>query len=160
MANTQDNGKGPKQSAGTNASEPRPSEAVVNDLNSGPTAEQAVAEAQTEGHVTGEQPRVTRAEGEVPGTVGHTAPGDAPADTWDPSERVSTATPSGRELAEAAKEGHGSVVAYVKIGEVGGRTEETEGDARTETYDVTVNPLTGATVKVERDLDTGVSRRV
>jgi hypothetical protein len=141
------------------ASAPAP---IVNDTNTGPTAAEAVAEAEKDGHVTGEAPGVTRAEGEVPGTVGHTAPGDAPHDTTDPAERVSTAPPSGKEMAEAAKAGLGSVVAYVKTGEVGGSNER-DADAaaeRTERYPVTVNAITGETVMVERNMDTGVSKRV
>ena len=137
-------------------------EAPINNVNTGPTAEEAEKDAASEGHATGEVAGVTRAEGEVPGTESHTAPGDAPHDTTDPNERVTTATPSGRELAEAAKAGLGSVVGYVKVGEVGGGGSgaDNEADDRVERYEVTVNAMTGATVTVERNLETGVSKRV
>lgn len=136
-------------------------EAPVNLKNSGPTAAEAEAEAAKDGHVTGEVADATRAEGEVPGTQSHTAPGDAPHDTTDPRERVVTATPSGRELAEAAKEGLGSVVAYVKVGEIGGgNADDDDSEDRIERYEVVTNAMTGETVTVERNIDTGVSKRV
>jgi hypothetical protein len=123
--------------------------------NSGDTAEAAASSV--DDHRTGERPWVTRAEGEVPGTESHTAPGDAPADTTDPRERLSTATPSGSELAKAAQAGLGSVVAYAKVGE-SAPVPSVEG-GRIERYQVPVDQF-GNTVTVEHNIDTGKSRRV
>ncbi|VEW13555.1 Uncharacterised protein [Brevibacterium casei] len=78
-----------------------------------------------------------------------TAPGDAPADTWDPKERASSATPDKKAAAEA---GHQSVNAVTKVGTVPDKTPT--GD-RTETYaavDGAGNPVT-----VTHNYDTGVT---
>lgn len=122
------------------------------------TAAEVADEARTEGHVTGEQPRVTVAEGDVPGQPDtDTAPGDAPADTWDPKERVSTVLVAGEQAAQAARDGVGAVVSHVKTGEVGGPgaldpNRDTSED-RYEEYEVQ-----GVTVR--RNMETGESKRV
>lgn len=133
---------------------------LVNDQNTGPTAEEAVAqvEAETDGHASDDpRPMVTRVEGQEPGTAGFTAPGDAPYDTTDPNERVSTVPAAGELTLRAAKAGLGSFVSAVKTGEVG--VTQVQGGNRTERSSVVVDQA-GNTVEVERDLDTGRSKRV
>lgn len=78
-----------------------------------------------------------------------TAAGDAPADTWDPMERASSALP---DKAAAAAAGHGSVNAVVKSGTV---PVITPTGARTETYSVTRPD--GTEVTVTHNYDTGVT---
>ena len=115
-------------------------------------AKAAADEAAQEGHVTGERSDATTVEGEMPGDPAvNTAPGDAPADTTNPNERISTVMPSGREAAEAAKLGL-PVVAYVKTGEVG-KEERDESKDRYEEYEV-------QGVKIKRNMETGESQRV
>ena len=130
---------------------------IVNEINSGPTAEEAATEAASEGHATGDRPMVTRAEGQEAGTAGFTAPGDAPFDTTDPRERLTTIPASGDIVERAAKAGLGSFVSAVKTGEVG--VVETEDTGRTERYEVLIDQA-GTTATMERNMDTGVSRRV
>ena len=79
-----------------------------------------------------------------------TAPGDAPADTYDPKERASSVTP---DKAAAAKAGHQSVNAVVPVDPI--ESEEVTGGTRTQTY--TVHDETGKEVQVTHDLDTGVT---
>ncbi len=99
------------------------------------------------------QPEVTVAEGQVVGERQVTAPGDGPADTTDPRERVSTVEVSGDKLAEAAKAGIGAVVGYVKTGEVSdGQDRDTSAD-RFEEYEV-------GGVKIRRNMETGKSERI
>lgn len=115
-------------------------------------AKQAAEDAAGEGHVTGDRPGVTTVEGEEPGDPAiNTAPGDAPADTMDPNERISTLIPSGAEAAEAAKLGL-PVVAYVKTGTV----QQAERDESEDRYEeCTVNG-----VRIRRNMETGESKRV
>lgn len=78
-----------------------------------------------------------------------TAPGDAPADTWDEKERATSVTPDKKAAAEA---GHQSVNAVTKAGEI---TEEVVKGARTETY--TAFDGAGKPVTVTHNYDTGVT---
>lgn len=122
------------------------------------TAQQAAEQVAAEGHAPGQPaPQATVAEGQVPGERQITAPGDGPADTTDPRERVSTVVVSGDKLAEAAKDGVGAVVGYVKTGEIppagqGDPNRDTKND-RYEEYEV-------GGVKLRRNLETGKSERV
>lgn len=78
-----------------------------------------------------------------------TAPGDAPADTWDPKERASSAAPDKKAAGEA---GHQTVNAVTKLGDF--PTNEPTG-TRSETYqafDGAGNPVT-----VTHNYDTGVT---
>jgi hypothetical protein len=120
-------------------------------------AKSAAEESQQEGHVTGERSGTTTVEGEMPGDPAiNTAPGDAPADTTDPRERISTLIPSGAEAAEAAKAGL-PVVAYVKTGMArlpfGPDPDRDVSEDRTERYEV-------QGVEIEHNLETGESKRV
>lgn len=81
-----------------------------------------------------------------------TAPGDAPADTWDPKERASSARP---DKAAAAAAGHQSVNAVV---EVDGVPDTTPTGVRTETY--TAFAPNGSEVVVTHNYDTGVTSSV
>lgn len=76
-----------------------------------------------------------------------TDPGDAPADTYDPKERASSARP---DKATAAAAGHQTVNAVVKSGTV---PDNTPTGIRSETY-TTTGP-DGATVWVTHNYDTG-----
>ncbi|MGC0144461.1 MULTISPECIES: hypothetical protein [unclassified Pseudactinotalea] len=76
-----------------------------------------------------------------------TDPGDAPADTYDPKERASSARP---DKAAAAADGHQTVNAVVKSGEV---PDNTPTGTRSETYE-RVGP-DGTTVYVTHNYDTG-----
>lgn len=80
-------------------------------------------------------------------------PGDAPADTTDPSERVTSVTP---DKAAAAAAGHQTVNAVVplRIPDTVGGGEE--GKPRTETYDA-VRP-DGVKVSVTRNVETGETK--
>ena len=78
-----------------------------------------------------------------------TAAGDAPADTWDPKERASSAT-ADKKAAGAA--GHQTVNAVTKVGEFPDRTPT---GTRSETY--TAVDATGAEVTVTHNYDTGVT---
>jgi hypothetical protein len=124
-----------------------------------PTARQVAESAAADGHKTGDQPKVTTMVGEQVGTEGYVAPGDAPANTWDASERLSTVYPSGEQAERAVKEGVGAMVSTVVIPSRPAQGAR-EGEDRVEQYDVTVNALTGETVRVEHNIDTGESRRV
>lgn len=78
-----------------------------------------------------------------------TDPGDAPADTYDPKERASSARP---DKAAAAAAGHQTVNAVVKSGTV---PDNTPTGTRSETY-TRVGP-DGETVWVTHNYDTGVT---
>lgn len=80
-----------------------------------------------------------------------TAPGDGPADTTDPDERATSATP---DKAAAAKAGHGTVNAVVPLPK---RTAKKTAEAkpRMETYAATRPD--GTEVTVERNIETGES---
>lgn len=79
-----------------------------------------------------------------------TAPGDGPADTTDPNERASSATP---DKGAAAKAGHGTVNAVVPLPQR--KKAERTGKDRTETYPATRPD--GTEVTVERNIETGES---
>lgn len=79
-----------------------------------------------------------------------TAPGDGPADTTDPDERASSATP---DKGTAAKAGHGTVNAVVPLPKRA--TKKTETKPRMETY--TATRPDGTDVTVERNIETGAS---
>ncbi|MEU3000184.1 hypothetical protein ABZ684_21895 [Streptomyces sp. NPDC006995] len=79
-----------------------------------------------------------------------TAPGDGPADTTDPSERATSATP---DKGAAAQAGHGTVNAVVPVPK---RTAaKRAGKDRTETY--TALRPDGTEVTVVRNVETGES---
>lgn len=78
-----------------------------------------------------------------------TAAGDAPADTWDPKERASSAAADKKAAAEA---GHQTVNAVTKVGMFPDRAPT---GARSETY--TAVDSTGAEVTVTHNYDTGVT---
>lgn len=77
-----------------------------------------------------------------------TDPGDAPADTWDPAERASSATP---DKAQAAEDGHLTVNAVVKAGV----TPAPPAGSRTETYQATGPD--GTVFNVTHNYDTGTT---
>lgn len=78
-----------------------------------------------------------------------TQPGDGPADTTDPNERASSATP---DKGAAAKAGHLTVNAVVKVGDRSEPTRDTKND-RFESY--TATRPDGTAVTVKRNLETG-----
>ncbi|MGY1773508.1 hypothetical protein [Blastococcus sp. SYSU D00813] len=80
-------------------------------------------------------------------------PGDAPFDTTDPSERVSSVSP---DKAAAAAAGHGTVNAVVPLPEPEQPKTEAR-KARVEKYDV-LGP-DGKYVSVEHNLETGETKR-
>ncbi|EFQ84718.1 hypothetical protein HMPREF0063_10059 [Aeromicrobium marinum DSM 15272] len=96
---------------------------------------------------TGDNPDTTTLDSHLNGPS-TTAPGDGPADTTDPAEVASSATP---DKAAAAKAGHGTVNAVVKTGEVPKAPKAT--GHRVETYQVERPDGTKATV--EHNIDTG-----
>lgn len=81
-----------------------------------------------------------------------TEPGDGPADTTDPTEFASSATP---DKGAAALAGYGTVNAVVKVParKSPRAAKPAEGDERTETYDV--EGPDGNMVTVTRNIDTG-----
>jgi hypothetical protein len=81
-----------------------------------------------------------------------TAPGDGPADTVDPTELASSATP---DKAAAVQAGAGTVNAVVKSGSTRRKTAA-KASTRTEKY--TATKPDGTVVTVERDIDTGASK--
>jgi hypothetical protein len=80
-----------------------------------------------------------------------TAPGDGPADTTDPNERASSATP---DKGAAAQAGHGTVNAVVPV-PAPEKPAGREGKDRMETYAATRPD--GTKVTVERNIETGES---
>lgn len=81
-------------------------------------------------------------------------PGDAPFDTVDPTERVSSVSP---DKAAAAKAGAQTVNAVVLLPEVEQPKVE-KGKDRIERYQVTAPD--GKLVTVEHNIDTGETKRV
>lgn len=79
-----------------------------------------------------------------------TAPGDGPADTTDPDERATSATP---DKGAAAQAGHGTVNAVLPLPKKTAAARM--GKDRTETY-TAVKP-DGSEVTVERNIETGES---
>lgn len=92
----------------------------------------------------------TRAEKQVtkPSTV---EPGDAPADTTDPAELVSTRTPQPDEQAQKV----GTVNAALKYGDAPAAAGPAKKDQRIETYKATRPD--GTEVTVTHNLETGES---
>lgn len=76
-------------------------------------------------------------------------PGDAPADTTDPTERVTSVTP---DKAAAAAKGHQTVNAAVKVDSPDEPERDTRKD-RVEKYKATRPD--GTVVTVERNVETG-----
>jgi hypothetical protein len=81
-----------------------------------------------------------------------TAPGDGPADTTDPTETASSVTPNPDETAIVA----GTVNAVKPTTKA--VEKKSTGQARVEKYEATKPD--GSVVKVERNIDTGVSKIV
>lgn len=79
-----------------------------------------------------------------------TEPGDGPADTTDPDELASSATP---DKGAAADAGHGTVNAVVKTGDAPQGTTVPEKDQRVEEYEATRPD--GSKVTVKHNIDTG-----
>jgi hypothetical protein len=97
-------------------------------------------------------PTETRLDDNVtePSTV---APGDAPADTTDPTEMASTVTPS--PSAQAIAEG--TVNGAIKVGTTSAPSVD-ESEHRFEEYDATKPD--GEVVRVRRNIETGTSEIV
>jgi hypothetical protein len=93
-------------------------------------------------------PKTTKYDDETLSKPQSTTPGDAPADTYDPKERVSSAQ-SNKGAAAAA--GYQTVNAVLEVAPV---PTVTPSGSRSETYS-TVNDA-GVTVYVTRNYDTGV----
>lgn len=79
-----------------------------------------------------------------------TAPGDGPADTTDPEERASSASP---DKGAAARAGYGTVNAVVPLPKRAKKAAESK--PRMETYSATRPD--GTDVTVERNIETGES---
>lgn len=79
-----------------------------------------------------------------------TAPGDGPADTTDPDERATSATP---DKGAAAQAGHGTVNAVLPVPKKAAARRT--GKDRTERY--TALRPDGTEVTVERNIETGES---
>lgn len=82
-----------------------------------------------------------------------TEPGDGPADTTDPTERASSATP---DKGAAAKAGYGTVNAVVPLPKRKQRDTGPRAADRMETYQV--EGPDGEPVTVTRNIDTGESK--
>ena len=81
------------------------------------------------------------------------APGDAPADTTDPTERASSVTP---DMAAAAAAGHLTVNAVVPVRTNAAAATASSGEQRVEKYESTKPD--GTKVTVEHNIDTGATR--
>ncbi|MDV8066394.1 Ig-like domain-containing protein [Rhodococcus sp. IEGM 1366] len=81
-----------------------------------------------------------------------TSPGDAPADTYDPKERASSAAP---DKAAAAAAGHQTVNAVKLVGTI---PDNAPTGTRTEVYDAPRPD--GTKVSVIRNVDTGVTTAI
>jgi hypothetical protein len=79
-----------------------------------------------------------------------TQPGDAPADTVDPNEKVAWKPPSQEEIVQAQREGILTVPAHVGNGEVIPQEDRDDSDDRWEEYE-----HQGVTIR--HNLDTGES---
>ena len=96
------------------------------------------------------RPKTTRIADDTTQDVPQTTDaGDAPADTYDPKERVSSARP---DKAAAAAAGHQTVNAVVEVAPV---PDNTPTGSRSETY-TQVKP-DGTEVTVTHNYDTGVT---
>lgn len=78
-----------------------------------------------------------------------TSPGDAPADTYDPKERVSSGQP---DKAKAGEDGHQTVNAVAVVGTI---PDNSPTGTRTETYKA--HKPDGTEVTVSHNYDTGVT---
>lgn len=96
-------------------------------------------------------PKTTKYDDETLTKPQSTSPGDAPADTHDPKERVSSARP---DKAAAAAAGHQTVNAVVEVAGIPAPTVPV-GGGRTETYKQ-IDPA-GVEKTVTHNLDTGVT---
>lgn len=94
-------------------------------------------------------PKTTKFDTETLAAPQSTSPGDAPADTFDPKERVSSASP---DKATAAAAGHLTVNAVKEVAPV---PDNTPTGTRSETY--TGYKADGTTVTVTHNYDTGVT---
>lgn len=81
-----------------------------------------------------------------------TAPGDGPADTTDPTERASSATP---DKGAAAQNGDLTVNAVVKVGNAPKQARKSASKERIETYKAT--KPNGDVVTITHNLDTGAT---
>lgn len=95
------------------------------------------------------RPKTTKYDDETLDKPQSTSAGDAPADTYDPKQRVSSAKP---DKAAAAAAGHLTVNSVEQVDDVPDNTPT--GD-RTETY--TVTRPDGTEVEVTHNYDTGVT---
>lgn len=95
------------------------------------------------------RPKTTKYDDETLDKPQSTSPGDAPADTYDRKERVSSARPN---KAAAAAAGHLTVNAVAEVDPVPANTPT---GSRSETYSQ-VGP-DGNTVQVTHNYDTGVT---
>lgn len=93
------------------------------------------------------RPKTSKYDDETLAKPQSTSPGDAPADTYDPKERVSSARP---DKAAAAAAGHQTVNAVVEVAPV---PDSAPTGTRTETY-TQVKP-DGTEVTVTHNYDTG-----
>lgn len=94
-------------------------------------------------------PKTTKYDDETLTKPQSTSPGDAPADTQDRKERVSSARP---DKAAAAAAGYQTVNAVVEVAPV---PTVTPSGSRSETY--TATKPDGTTVTVTHNYDTGVT---
>lgn len=97
------------------------------------------------------RPKTTRYDDETLDKPQSTSPGDAPADTYDPKERVSSDPPD-KATAEAA--GHKSVNAVKEVAPIPDPPAPV-GGGRVETY--TAHKPDGTTVVIEHNVDTGAT---
>lgn len=95
------------------------------------------------------RPKTTKYDDETLSAPQSTSPGDAPADTYDPKERVSSARP---DKAAAAAAGHLTVNAVTEVDSV---PDTTPTGTRSEEY-TTTRP-DGVQVWVTHNYDTGVT---
>jgi hypothetical protein len=84
-----------------------------------------------------------------------TAPGDGPADTTDPSEHASSATP---DFATAAAHGHDTVNAVVPVKRAARKTAAAKTEHRIEHYKA--RKPDGTEVEVEHNIDTGETKLI
>lgn len=94
-------------------------------------------------------PKTTKYDNETLDKPQSTSPGDAPADTYDPKQRVSSATP---DKAAAAAAGHQTVNAVVQVDDL---EVETPSGSRSESY-TQLGP-DGTEYTVSHNYDTGVT---
>jgi len=122
--------------------------------------EQAARTTEQAAQKTGRAAEPTTADGQPPTTLDSdltrpqiTQPGDAPADTTDPTERASSAEP---DKGAAAAAGFGTVNAVVPLPQPEPPADDDADEGRTESYEA-VGP-DGKRVKVTRNIETGESK--